>query len=68
MRGVLCVEIVILATSASVMLVRRGDLQNLDPGALHEAERTSAIAPGRFNADALDVSENASRASICRYP
>jgi hypothetical protein len=50
------------------MLARRGDLQNLDPGALHEAEQTSAIAsvdsmPMRWTSPNERI-----EASICRYP
>ena len=57
MRSVLRVEIVVLAAPAPIMLVRRRHLQHLDPRVLHEAEQTSAIAAGRFNANALDVPE-----------
>jgi hypothetical protein len=36
-RRVLRIKIVVLATSATIVLVRCRDLQNLDPGLLHEA-------------------------------
>ena len=64
MGSVLRVEIVVLAAPAPIVLVRRRHLQHLDPGVLHEAEQTRAIAAGRFNADALDVPE---RSHPCQH-
>ena len=57
MGRILRVEIVVLATSTAIVLVRRRDLQNLDPRALHEAKQAGAIAAGRLDADALDLTE-----------
>ena len=59
MGRVLRVEIVVLATLAAIVLVRRRDLQNLDPGLLHEAQQPGAIAAGRLDADALELTEGA---------
>ena len=55
MRGVLRVEIVVLAAPAAVMLVRRRDFQNLHPGLLRETKQTGAIAAGELDANALDL-------------
>ena len=47
MGRILRVEIVVLATSTAIVLVRRRDLQNLDPHLLNEAKQAGAIAAGR---------------------
>ncbi len=55
MGGVLRIEIVALATSASIVLIRRRDLQSFNPGLLDEAKEAGSIAAGRLDADALDL-------------
>ena len=57
MGRVLSIEIVVLATSAAILLVRSGDLENRNPGLLHETEKACAIAAGRLYTDALQVTE-----------
>ena len=49
MRSVLGIEIVVLATSAPVLLVRRGDFKNLDPGILGEAQQAGTPFGGRLS-------------------
>jgi hypothetical protein len=58
MGGVLSVEIVVLSTSTPILLVRGRDLENRNPGLLHEAQKSCAIASGRLYADALQFSES----------
>ncbi len=57
MGRVLSVEIVVLATSAAILLVGRRDLENRNPGLLHETEETCAIAASRLYSDALKLTE-----------
>ena len=57
MRRVLRIEIVVLAAPAPILIVRRRDLQDLNPRLLSEAEQASAIAAGRFDADAPELAE-----------
>ena len=57
MGRVLSVEIVVLATPAAILLVGRRDLENRNPGLLHETEETCAIAAGRLYSDALKLTE-----------
>src|SRR5271165_7247958 len=59
MGGVLGVEIVVLAPSAAILRVRGCDLENRNPGLLHETEEACAIAAGRLYTDALQVAEGA---------
>src|SRR5580693_7363416 len=59
MGGVLGIEIVVLAASAAILLVRSCDLKNGNPGLLHETQETCAIAAGRLYSDALQVAEGA---------
>ena len=55
MGRVLSIEIVVLATSAAILLVRGCDLENRNPGLLHETEKACAIAASRLYTDALQV-------------
>src|SRR3984957_11678628 len=57
MGRILSVEIVVLATPAAILLVGRRDLENRNPGLLHETEETCAIAAGRLYSDALKLTE-----------
>jgi hypothetical protein len=57
MGCVLGIEIVVLAASAAILLVRVCDLENRNPGLLHETEKTCAIAASRLYTDALQVTE-----------
>ena len=57
MGRVLSIEIVVLATPAAILLVGRRDLENRNPGLLHETEETCAIAAGRLYSDALKLTE-----------
>jgi hypothetical protein len=59
MRGILGVEVVVLAAPAPILPVGRGDLEHCDPGLLQEAQEPGAIAAGRLDTDALDVAERA---------
>src|SRR6202021_79893 len=59
MGRVLSIEIVVLATSAAILLVRGCDLENRNPGLLHETEKACAIAASRLYTDALQVTEGA---------
>jgi hypothetical protein len=59
MRRILGVEIVVLAAPAPILPVRRGDLEDCDPGLLQEAQQPGAIAAGRLDPNALDVAERA---------
>ena len=43
MGRVLSIEIVVLATSAAIWLVRGCDLENRNPGLLHETEKACAV-------------------------
>src|SRR5262249_10609457 len=67
-RGALRIEIVVLATSAPIVLIRQRDLQNFDPGLLDEAKEAGSIAavdsiPMRWTSPNDRI-----QASICRYP
>src|SRR5512134_3777837 len=55
MRSILRVEIVVLSAPPPIVLVRRRDLQDLDPGLLDKTKQTGAIAAGRLDPDALDL-------------
>src|SRR6516225_5116492 len=57
MGRVLGIEIVVLAASAAILLVRGCDLENGNPGLLHETEKACAIAASRLYTDALQVTE-----------
>ena len=57
MGRVLSIEIVVLATSAAILLVRGCDLENRNPGLLHETEKACAIASSRLYTDVLQVTE-----------
>src|SRR3984885_3253661 len=57
MGRVLSIEIVVLATSAAILLVRGCDLENRNPGLLHETEQACAIASSRLYTDVLQVTE-----------
>jgi hypothetical protein len=57
MGRVLSIEIVVLATPAAILLVGSGDLENRNPGLLHETEEARAIAASRLYTDALQVAE-----------
>jgi hypothetical protein len=57
MRSILSVEIIILATPATIEPIRRRDFQNVDAGLLHEAQESGAVAAGGFDTDALDIAE-----------
>jgi hypothetical protein len=57
MRGILGVEIVVLATPATIEPIRCRDFQNVDAGLLHEAQEPGAVAAGRLNTDAMDITE-----------
>src|ERR1700722_8772006 len=57
MGGVLRVEIVVLATPTPILLVRSRDLEDRDLCLLHEAQEPCAIAAGRLDSDALQLSE-----------
>src|SRR5580700_4822084 len=59
MGRVLSIEIVVLATSAAILLVRGCDLENRNPGLLHETEKACAIAASRLYTDAVQVTEGA---------
>ena len=59
MGGVLRVEIVVLATPTPILLVRSRDLEDRDLCLLHEAQEPCAIAAGRLDSDALQLSEGA---------
>ena len=55
MSRILNVEIVVLATPAAILLVGRRDLENRNPGLLHETEETCAIAAGELYSDAFQA-------------
>ena len=57
MSGVLGVEIVVLASPAAILFVRGRDLEHGNSGLLHKAQQASAIAAGRFHANALQVAK-----------
>jgi hypothetical protein len=57
MGRVLSIEIVILAASAPILLVRGRDLKDRDVCLLHEAQEPCTVASGRLYADALQLSE-----------
>src|SRR5271166_3781804 len=57
MGRVLSIEIVVLATSAAILLVRSCDLENRNSGLLHETEKACAIAASRLYTDVLQVTE-----------
>src|SRR5271163_2720114 len=57
MGRVLSIEIVVLATSAAILLVRSCDLENRNPGLLHETEKACAVAASRLYSDVLQVTE-----------
>ena len=59
MGRVLSIEIVVLATPAAILLVRGCDLENRNPGLLHETEKACAMAASRLYTDALQVTEGA---------
>ena len=59
MRGILGVEIVVLAAPATILPVGRGDLEYCDPGLLQKAQEPGTVAAGRLDTDALDVAERA---------
>ena len=59
MGRVLGIEIVVLAASAAILLVRGCDLENRNPGLLLETEKACAIAASRLYTDALQLSEGA---------
>lgn len=59
MRGILGVEIVVLAAPAPILPVGRGDLEHDNPGLPQEAQEPSPIAAGRLDTDALDFAERA---------
>ena len=66
MGGVLSVEIVVLATPAAIVLVRRRDLQNLDPGLLHEAQQAGTVVPVDSMPMRWSSPKERIQASICR--
>jgi hypothetical protein len=57
--GVLRVEIVVLATPTSILLVWSRDLEDRDICLLHEAQEPCALAAGRLDSDALQLAEGA---------
>src|ERR1700723_2792011 len=57
MGRVLSIEIVVLATSAAILLVRGCAPENRNPGLLHETEKACAIASSRLYTDVLQVTE-----------
>ena len=57
MSGVLGVEIVVLASPASILFVLGRDLEHGNSGLLHKPQQASAIAAGRFHANALQVAK-----------
>jgi len=57
MRSILGVEIVVLATPATIEPIRCCDFQNVDAGLLHKAQEPGAVAAGGFDTDALDIAE-----------
>src|SRR5215213_807632 len=57
MRGVLRIKIVGLAPSASIVLIRGCDLQNLDARFLDEAKEAGSVAASRLDANALNLAE-----------
>lgn len=57
MRGILRVEIIVLATLPAILPVGRRHLQNRHTGLLHEAQQARAVAAGRLDADALEVAD-----------
>jgi hypothetical protein len=57
MSGVLGVEIVVLASPASILFVLGRDLEHGNSGLLHIPQEASAIAAGRFHANALQVAK-----------
>ena len=57
MRGVLSVEIIVLAPLAPVRFIRGRDLQNFDTGILHGAQQPGAIGACGLNANAPELSE-----------
>ena len=59
MGGVLRIEIVVLAALATIVPVRRRDLQDLDAGLLQVAKQPRAVGAGRLDADALELPEGA---------
>jgi len=54
MRRILSVEIVILATPATIEPIRCRDFQNV-AGLLQEAQESGAVAASGFDTDALDI-------------
>ena len=66
MGRVLSIEIVVLATSAAILLVRGCDLENRNPGWLHETEKACAIAASRLYTDAVKSPKARIQASIWR--
>lgn len=59
MRCILCIEIIVFASLATIMAIRRRDLHHLDAGRLHEAQQPRPIAARRLNADAHRLTEGA---------
>jgi hypothetical protein len=57
MRSILGVEIVVLATPATIEPIRCRYFQNVDAGLLHEAQEPGAVAAGGLDTDAMDIAE-----------
>jgi hypothetical protein len=58
-RGILGIEVVVLATPAPILPVGRSHLEHCDPSLLQEAQEPGAIAAGRLDPDTLDFAERA---------
>jgi hypothetical protein len=56
-RRTLGIEVVVLAPPTTIVSVRGGHLQYLDPGLLQKAEQAGAIAAGRLDTDASQRAE-----------
>ena len=59
MCGILGIEIIVLAAPAPVLPIRRGDLENLDPCGLQEAQEPRAVAASGFDPHALKLAQTA---------